>query len=84
MRARTSASQACGSSPLILAVSISVMARPSLAAHTCRTMELAAGRPQKKGNKRGASYAYNVKELRQREARIAKDADKSHEHFVTA
>jgi transposase len=59
-------------------------ARPSLVAHKRRAMELAAGRPQKKGNKRGASYAYNVKELRQQEARIAEHAEKSYEHFVAA
>ena len=59
-------------------------ARLSLVAHKRRAMELAAGRPQKKGNKRGASYAYNVKELRQQEARIAEQAEKSYEHFVAA
>jgi transposase len=59
-------------------------ARPSLVAHKRRAMELGAGQPQKKGNKRGASYAYNVKELRQREARIAEHAEKSYEHFVAA
>lgn len=58
--------------------------RPSLLAHKRRAMELAAGQPQKKGNKRGASYAYNVKELRQQEARIAEHAEKSYEHFVAA
>lgn len=59
-------------------------ARPSLVAHKRRAMELAAGRPQKKGNRRGASYAYNVKELRQQEARIAEHAEKSYEQFVAA
>lgn len=47
-------------------------------------MELSAGLPQKKGNRRGASYAYNVKELRQQEAKIAEQAEKSYEHFVAA
>jgi transposase len=57
-------------------------ARPSLVAHKRRAMELVAGQPQKKGSKRGASYAYNVKELRQQEARIAEHAEKSYEQFV--
>ncbi|GAD57741.1 mobile element protein [Limimaricola cinnabarinus LL-001] len=57
-------------------------ARPSLVIHKRRAMELAAGQPQKKGNKRGASYAYNVKELRQREAQVAEQAERSYEHFV--
>lgn len=59
-------------------------ARPSLVAHKGRAMELAAGMPQKKGNRRGPSYAYNVKELRQQEARIAERAEQSYEHFVAA
>ena len=59
-------------------------ARPSLVAHKRRAMQLAAGQPQKKGNKRGASYAYNVKELRQQEARIAEHAEKNYEQFVAA
>ena len=32
-------------------------ARPSLVAHKRRTMEIQAGRPQKKGNARGPAYA---------------------------
>jgi hypothetical protein len=59
-------------------------ARPSLVTQKCRAMELAAGLPQKKGNRRGPSYAYNVKELRHQEARIAEHAEKSHEQFVAA
>lgn len=59
-------------------------ARPSLVAHKRRAMELAAGLPQKKGNRRGSSYAYNVKELRHQEAKIAQHAEKSYEHFVAA
>lgn len=39
-------------------------ARPSLVAHKMRGMELQAGKPQKKGNSRGPTYAYHVKELR--------------------
>ncbi len=52
-------------------------ARPSLVARKRRAMETTAGRPQKRGNKRGASYAYNVKELRQKEAWIAEHTEKS-------
>lgn len=46
-------------------------ARPSLVAHKMRGMELQAGKPQKKGNSRGPAYAYNVKELRNREILLA-------------
>jgi transposase len=59
-------------------------ARPSLVTHKCRAMELAAGLPQKKGNRRGPSYAYNVKELRHQEARVAEHAEKSYEQFVAS
>ena len=59
-------------------------ARPSLVAQKHRSMELAAGQPQKKGNKRGAAYAYNVKELRHQEMQIAERAQESYEHFVAA
>lgn len=59
-------------------------ARPSLVAHKRRAMELQAGRPQKKGNSRGPAYAYNVKELRRQEMRLAKQAEKGYEHFVAA
>ncbi|TCS59799.1 hypothetical protein EDD52_11810 [Primorskyibacter sedentarius] len=44
-------------------------ARPSLVAHENRSMELAAGLPQEKGNQCGATYAYHVKELRHQEMR---------------
>ena len=47
-------------------------------------MELAAGQPQKKGNTRGATYAYNVKEMRHQEMQIAERAQESYEHFVAA
>nr|WP_245848138.1 IS110 family transposase [Actibacterium ureilyticum] len=59
-------------------------ARPSLVAHKGRSMELAAGQPQKKGNRRGATYAYNVKEMRHQELQIAERAQESYEHFVAA
>jgi hypothetical protein len=59
-------------------------ARPSLVAHKMRSMELQAGKPQKKGNRRGPTYAYNVKELRNQEMRVAEQAQKGYEHFVEA
>ena len=40
-------------------------ARPALVAHKLRALELQAGRPMKKGNRRGPAYAYNVKTLRE-------------------
>jgi hypothetical protein len=42
-------------------------------------MDLAAGQPQKKGNKRGTTYAYHVKELRHQEMQVAEQAEKSYE-----
>jgi hypothetical protein len=59
-------------------------ARPSLVADKMRGMELQAGRRQKKGNRRGPAYAYNVKELRNQEMRVAVQAQKGYEHFVEA
>ncbi len=59
-------------------------ARPSLVAHKMRSMELQAGKPQNKGNRRGPTYAYNVKELRNQEMRVAEQAQKGYEHFVEA
>src|SRR6476469_10199044 len=49
-------------------------ARPALAAKKVRALELQAGRPAKKGNKRGSTYACNVKELRDLEKVIAEQA----------
>ena len=40
------------------------------------------GRPAKKGNKRGPSYAYNVKELRDREKAVAEQAERAYEQLV--
>ena len=57
-------------------------ARPALVANKRRAMELQAGRPQKKGNKRGPTYAYNVKALRDQEMRLAQQAEHSYEHLV--
>jgi transposase len=58
-------------------------ARPALVAKKTRDMELRAGLPQKKGNQRGAAYAYNVKELRAQEAELARQAERTYEQFVT-
>ena len=49
--------------------------RPALVANKVRAMELQAGQPAKKGNKRGPAYAYNVKELRDREMEVARQAE---------
>lgn len=58
-------------------------ARPALVAKKAREMELRAGLPQKKGNRRGAAYAYNVKELRAQEAEVARQAERVYEQFVS-
>ena len=57
-------------------------ARPALVANKLRAMELQAGEPQKKGNKRGPAYAYNIKALREQEMTIAKQAEQSYERLV--
>jgi transposase len=57
-------------------------ARPALVANKLRAMELQAGAPAKKGNKRGAAYAYNVKQLRDREIDLARQAEHAYERFV--
>jgi transposase len=57
--------------------------RPALVANKVRSMELQAGMPAKKGNKRGPAYAYNVRELRQREIEVARQAERAYEHFVS-
>jgi transposase len=58
-------------------------ARPALVANKLRTMELQAGQPVRKGNKRGAAYAYNIKELRDREIELARHAEQAYERFVS-
>ena len=50
-------------------------ARPALVAIKKRSMELQAGQPARKGNQRGPAYAYNVKELRNREMLVATQAE---------
>lgn len=51
-------------------------ARPALVAQQNRALELQAGQPMKKGNKRGPAYAYNVKDLREQEMRLAEQAER--------
>ena len=57
-------------------------ARPALVANKLRAMELQAGRPHEKGNRRGPAYAYNIEALRNREIDLARQAERSYEHFV--
>ena len=57
-------------------------ARPALVAHEVRALELQAGRPMRKGNKRGPAHAYNVKALRDQEVVIAEQAGRAYEHLV--
>jgi transposase len=57
-------------------------ARPALVAHKLRALELQAGRPMRKGNRRGPAYAYNVKALRAQEMAIAEQAEHAYEHLV--
>ncbi len=57
-------------------------ARPALVAHKLRALELQAGRPMKKGNRRGPAYAYNVKTLRHQEMAIAGQAERAYQHLV--
>jgi transposase len=59
-------------------------ARPALVAQKVRALELQAGRPARKGNKRGSAYAYNVKELRDREKALAEQAERAYEHLVAS
>jgi transposase len=58
-------------------------ARPALVANKMRSMELQAGQPATKGGKRGAAYAYNIKELRDREIELARQAEQAYERFVS-
>ena len=57
-------------------------ARPALVANKTRAMELQAGRPQKKGNRRGPAYAYNIKALQIRSRQLAQQAERSYARFV--
>src|SRR3954447_4100352 len=62
----------------------SLWARPALVAQKVRVLKLQAGRPAREGNKRGAAYAYDVKELRDREKAIAEQAEGTYEHLVAS
>ena len=57
-------------------------ARPALVANKKRSLELQAGQPAKKGNRRGSAYAYNVKALRTQEMTIAEQAERAYAQFV--
>jgi transposase len=57
--------------------------RPALVANKLRSMELQAGQLARKGNKRGVAYAYNIKELRDREIELARHAEQAYERFVS-
>ena len=57
-------------------------ARPALVANKARAIELQAGKPQQKGSRRGAAFAYNVKALRDQEMRIAEHAERNYARFV--
>ena len=57
-------------------------ARPALVANKLRAMELQAGRPQQKGNRRGPAYAYNIKALRNQEIDLARQAERNYERLV--
>ncbi|MDO9710399.1 transposase [Paracraurococcus lichenis] len=56
--------------------------RPALVAHKVRSMELQAGQPKRKGNKRGPSHEYHVKELRDRDIEAARQAERAYDHAV--
>src|SRR5215467_4998064 len=58
-------------------------ARPALVASKLRAMELQAGQPARKGNKRGTAYAHNVKALRDAEIELARHAQDAYERFVS-
>lgn len=45
-------------------------------------MELQSGQPVRKGHQRGAAYAYNIKELRDREIELARHAEQAYQQFV--
>jgi hypothetical protein len=53
-----------------------------LVANKMRAMQLQAGQPARKGNRRGSASAYNVKELRNREIDIARQVEQAYEEFV--
>lgn len=57
--------------------------RPALVAAKQRQLALKAGAPSERGvGRRGAAYAYNVKELRNREKAAAENAERAYELMV--
>jgi transposase len=61
-----------------------VFARPSLVAFKRRKMELAAGLPAQRGNKRGVGYDYNHKDVRRHEREVNEAAERAYNTFVAA
>jgi transposase len=57
-------------------------ARPALVANKTRALELQAGKPQRKGNRRGPAYAYNIKALRDQELELARQGERNYARFV--
>ena len=57
-------------------------ARPAFIANKTRAMELQAGKPQRKGNRRGPTYAYNIKALRDQELELARQGERNYARFV--
>jgi hypothetical protein len=57
-------------------------ARPSLVTHKRRKLELAAGAPSRRGNHRLPGAAYNDKQRRSEENKIAEQAERAYQVFV--
>jgi transposase len=56
--------------------------RPALTAKKGRELELRAGMPAKKGNRRGVAADYNIKELRNAERAAVEVAERAYARFV--
>ena len=56
--------------------------RPALNARKLRDLELKAGFPSEKSNKRGKSYEYNLRHVREQERRFVERSEKAYERFV--
>ena len=57
-------------------------ARPAFIANKTRAMELQAGKPQRKGDRRGPAYAHNIKALRDQELELARQGERNYARFV--
>jgi transposase len=57
-------------------------ARPSFVAFKRRKLELTAGRPSQRGNRRGAGYAYNDKQQRDAERALVEQAERHYAVLV--